>query len=369
VDMDEFGRLLRETTLGLGGDLCVLDGQGRFLTQPRNSDERRVTQRAMQVPTRQTGPVVVETRTNWAGRSVFHSKVHLEPQDWWIVYEEDFNEAMAPVLSAQRRTWVAVLLIGAIAILAALRIAKSMLKPIHDLAVGARRINEGLVGVNIPRGKDDEIGMMIDTFNEMAKRITLSQAELQYKNKIMNQKNDELEDMNKKLEELSVTDGLTGLFNHRHFWNLLNTELTRVDLYQGDLALVLVDLDDFKRVNDQFGHAVGDLLLQSIARLLSESVRDTDIVARYGGEEFTILMPDTNLAARGAADVAEKIRRAVEALRFKVPETDITLRVTVSIGVSIYRGNRRDFFNDADRALYRSKADGKNRIHVFSETT
>jgi diguanylate cyclase (GGDEF)-like protein len=164
-----------------------------------------------------------------------------------------------------------------------------------------------------------------------------------------------------------VTDGLTGLFNHRHFWNLLNTELTRVDLYRGDLALILVDLDDFKRVNDQFGHAVGDLLLQSIARLLGESVRDTDIVARYGGEEFTILMPDTNLAARGAGEVAEKIRRAVETLRFKVPETDITLRVTVSIGVSIYRGNRRDFFNDADRALYRSKAEGKNRIHVFSE--
>jgi diguanylate cyclase (GGDEF)-like protein len=137
--------------------------------------------------------------------------------------------------------------------------------------------------------------------------------------------------------------------------------LTRVNLYEGELALVLIDLDDFKRINDQFGHAVGDLLLQSVAGILRKTVRETDIVARYGGEEFAILLPDTDRA--GVENVSEKLRKYVEAMRFKVPETDITISVTISIGVSVFQGNRREFFNEADRALYLSKSEGKNRVN------
>jgi diguanylate cyclase (GGDEF)-like protein len=361
VNVALLGSLLREVKIGPNGDIFLLDGQGRFLTAPRLSADAVVGTQAMQVPTRQSGPVIVERRGNYRGRSVFHSKVHLEELGWWLVYEEDYDMAMAPVIEAQRRIWVSVLVVGAIAILAALRIAQSILRPVRGLALGARRINEGLVGVKIPRGANDEIGMMIETFNEMAMRITLSQAELQYKNKMLNSQNDRLQDMNVRLEELSVTDGLTGLFNHRHFWNLLNTELTRVNLHQGHLALVLLDLDDFKKVNDKFGHSVGDMLLQTVARVIGETVRDTDIVARYGGEEFAVLLPDTDDS--GVQQVAEKIRASVEAVRFNVPDTDITLKVTVSIGVSVFRGNRREFFNAADRALYKSKAAGKNCVH------
>jgi diguanylate cyclase (GGDEF)-like protein len=352
---------LSEVKVGTSGDLFVLDDQGRFLTQPRGAQERVVGKVAMQVPTRQVGPIVVERRHSHDGRAVFHSKVHLEELGWWLVYEEDYAYAMTPVIEAQRRIWVAVLVIGAIAILSALRIAQSILNPIHGLALGARRINEGLVGVKIPKGADDEIGMMIETFNEMAMKITLSQAELQYKNKMLNTQNDRLQDMNDRLEKLSVTDGLTGLFNHRHFWNLLNTELTRVNLHSGDLALVLLDLDDFKRVNDKFGHSVGDLMLQTVATVLGDTIRDTDIVARYGGEEFAVLLPDTDES--GVQQVAEKIRASIEAIRFNVPDTDIVIKVTVSIGVSVFRGNRREFFNAADRALYQSKAAGKNCVH------
>jgi diguanylate cyclase (GGDEF)-like protein len=304
---------------------------------------------------------VVERRDTYENRSAFHSKVHLDELGWWLVYEEDYEDAMSPVIEAQRRIWVSVLAVGGIFILVALRIAQSFLRPINELKLGAKRINEGLVGVKIPKRNDDEIGLMIDTFNEMASRITLWQAELQYKNKVLNTQNDRLQDMNERLEKLSVTDGLTGLFNHRHFWNLLNTELTRVNLHRGNLALTILDLDDFKRVNDKFGHAIGDLLLQTVATVLKDTVRDTDIVARYGGEEFAILLPDTDES--GVQQVAEKIRAAIEAIRFNVPETDITLKVTVSIGVSVFRGNRREFFNAADRALYKSKAAGKNCVH------
>jgi diguanylate cyclase (GGDEF)-like protein len=361
VNLATMSDILGEVKLGDGGDLYLLEGQGRFLTEPRLATMWLVGMEGMQVPTRQTGPVIVERRKSYGGREVFHSKIHFEELGWWLVYEEDYDTAMAPVLEAQRRIWVSVLVVGAMAILAALRIAQSILKPIKGLALGASRINEGLVGVKIPRGADDEIGMMIDTFNEMATKISLSQAELQYKNKMLNSQNDRLQDMNEQLEKLSVTDGLTGLFNHRHFWNLLNTELTRVNLHQGHLALVLLDLDDFKKVNDKFGHSVGDLLLQTVGTVLSDTVRDTDIVARYGGEEFGVLLPDTDES--GVQQVAEKIRASIEAIRFSIPETDIVLKVTVSIGVSVFRGNRREFFNAADRALYKSKAAGKNCVH------
>ena len=352
---------LGQVKLGGGGDLFVLDGQGRFVTQPRLSNDRLIGSAAMQVPTRQEGPVTVERRPSYRNRSVFHSKVHLDELGAWLVYEEDYQLAMAPVLEAQRRIWVSVLVVGAIFILLTLRIAQSILRPIKGLAIGARRINEGLVGVKIPLGSSDEIGLLIETFNEMAMKITLSQAELQYKKKMLESQYDLLEEKTEQLEKLSVTDGLTSLFNHRHFWNLMNTEMTQVGLNNGNLALVLVDLDDFKRVNDKFGHSVGDLLLKTVADVLRDTVRDTDIVARYGGEEFAVMLPDTDES--GVQNVAEKLRAAVETIRFNVPETDIVLKVTVSIGVSVFRGNRREFFNAADRALYQSKAAGKNCVH------
>ncbi|HXV14100.1 MAG TPA: HAMP domain-containing protein, partial [Candidatus Krumholzibacteria bacterium] len=222
VDLTQCGQILAEVKLGPGGDLFLLDAQGRFLTQPRKATIPKVGMEAMKVPTRQSGPIIVERRDTYDNRSAFHSKVHLDEPGWWLVYEEDYTAAMSPVIEAQRRIWVAVLAVGAIAILAALRIAQSFLKPIHELKLGAKRINEGLVGVKIPKRFDDEVGMMIDTFNEMASRITLWQAELQYKNKMLNTQNDRLQEMNERLEKLSVTDGLTGLFNHRHFWNLMN---------------------------------------------------------------------------------------------------------------------------------------------------
>jgi diguanylate cyclase (GGDEF)-like protein len=361
INLEEIARLLHEIRLGKGGDLYLVDDRGRYLTQPRFAEKPLLGILAMQVPTRDTGPVEVGRRTSYNNRSVFYSIAQFEESGWWLAYEEDYKSAMTPVLNTQTRTWIAVLLIGAVFILVALKIVQSMMRPVHALKLGAQRINEGLIGVKIPKGSNDEIGLMIDTFNEMAKTITLSKAELQYKNKMLNSQNDQLQDMNRKLEELSITDGLTGLFNHRHFWNILNTELSRVNLYQGELALLLIDLDDFKRVNDQFGHAVGDLLLQSIARILKETVRDTDIVARYGGEEFAILLPDTD--KNGVENVSEKMRGNVESLRFKVPETDITISVTISVGVSVFRGNRREFFNAADRALYLSKSEGKNCVN------
>ncbi|NIM19850.1 MAG: diguanylate cyclase [Candidatus Latescibacteria bacterium] len=362
----ELTKLLSEVVLGKGGDLFLLDFRGRFVTQPRMASSNMLGVKAMEVPTRQERPVSVDRYANYASRKVLGSKVLLPDLGWWLVCEEDYKAAMSPVLTTRHRIILADLIILAIFVLAALRIVRPILRPIQSLADGAKKIKDGMVGVKIMATSDDELGLMIQTFNEMAKEIGMARVKLQAKNKELNARNEELQVLNEKLEELSITDGLTGLYNHRHFWNLLNNEMSRVDRSGGQLALVLIDIDNFKRVNDRFGHAVGDVLLHTLGDVLRDSVRDTDILSRYGGEEFAVLLPETD--QEGVIAVAEKIRAAVEKMVFKVPETDITLSMTVSLGVSIYQGNKREFFNAVDQALYLSKHKGKNCVS-FAECT
>jgi len=366
LDLNSLEDLLNEVPLGPAGDLYILDFRGKFVTQPRTRPENMLGVKAMEVPTRQDKPMTVEKYDNYAGDRVLGSKVILPEWRWWLVCEEDYFTAMAPVLTTRHRILMADLFILAVFIMAALRIVRPILKPIRALAVGAKKIKEGMVGVKIKATSDDEIGLMIRTFNEMAQEISMARVKLQAKNKELNARNEDLQVLNARLEELSITDGLTGLFNHRHFWHLLHNELSRAERTHGDLAVVLVDIDDFKQVNDQFGHPVGDVLLQSFADVLRESVRETDIVARYGGEEFAVMLPNTERA--GALRVAEKVRSSIEQMDFKVPDTDITISVTASIGVSIYQGNRRELFKAVDQALYVSKNKGKNCVS-FAECT
>jgi diguanylate cyclase (GGDEF)-like protein len=120
----------------------------------------------------------------------------------------------------------------------------------------------------------------------------------------------ELVELNKRLQELSIIDGLTGIYNHRHFVHILEIEHDRAIRYSRNLSRLMLDIDEFKRVNDGFGHRCGDSVLQHFANILKGSVRRTDIIARYGGDEFGILVPETKKSM--AIRVSEKIRTAVE---------------------------------------------------------
>jgi diguanylate cyclase (GGDEF)-like protein len=127
---------------------------------------------------------------------------------------------------------------------------------------------------------------------------------------------------------------------------------------------VLIDIDDFKRLNDRHGHAAGDGVLREVARAMATEVRETDFLARYGGEEFALLAPQTDLA--GAVGLAEKLRAAVSRAEFFVDGDagPTRLSVTVSIGVALFKGERQTLFNEADRALYRAKASGKDCVQA-----
>ncbi len=160
---------------------------------------------------------------------------------------------------------------------------------------------------------------------------------------------------------LAVTDGLTHLYNHRHFYELLEQEFHRARRYNGKLSLVMADIDSFKTVNDSFGHQVGDEVLKALAGVITHEVRDIDIVARYGGEEIAVLLPQIGVAQ--AEGVAERIRAVVEGHDFNLPGDR---PVTLSLGVAGLRQCKAaasaELVQAADAALYEAKKAGKNRV-------
>jgi len=168
--------------------------------------------------------------------------------------------------------------------------------------------------------------------------------------------------LHEQVARLAATDGLTGLLNHRRFQEVLGRELRRVERYGTPLSLVMLDLDDFKRVNDMHGHQQGDAVLCAVAARIRACARAVDHAARYGGEELAILLPHMDL--EGAAEMAERLRREIEALELPLPDGR-SLSVTASAGVaSLDAGTRsgRELVATADAALYRAKRAGKNRV-------
>ncbi len=171
-----------------------------------------------------------------------------------------------------------------------------------------------------------------------------------------------IESHEEELKRLAIHDGLTGLRNQLEFYSVLAAELERAQRTQRPVSLLLIDIDDFKLVNDEHGHQAGNLVLQELAELLKHQVRAIDAACRYGGEEFAVILPETDLAA--ASGLAERIRVATEELEFTIGE-DETIGITVSIGVACYpthAGNTRALFTAADTALYSAKNHGKNLV-------
>jgi len=164
-----------------------------------------------------------------------------------------------------------------------------------------------------------------------------------------------------KLEKLAITDGLTTLYNLRHFYKQLEVEIGRCSRYGHSLSLLLLDIDNFKIYNDSYGHLEGDKALIRISQIIKSCLRTMDSAYRYGGEEFTVILPETK--GKKAKNVANRIKRAVELERF-LPEPDKVVTITISIGLTEYFMNEQlsTVIKRADQAMYNSKAQGRNRI-------
>lgn len=194
-------------------------------------------------------------------------------------------------------------------------------------------------------------------------KIVNMQKELELKNK-------ELMKKNALLEQMAITDSLTGLYNKGYLLKRLESEILRAVRYNEITSLIIMDIDNFKEINDTHGHLFGDKVLKDISKLISDSVRDVDITARYGGDEFFVVCPNTDV--NGAKILAERIRSSIENHKLKLENTSVS--VSLSFGISSIgalntsrvKPSLKKLINEADIALYRAKSAGRNRIEVYS---
>ena len=171
---------------------------------------------------------------------------------------------------------------------------------------------------------------------------------------------------NSKIQKLSCTDELTGLLNRRGVKQVVDFQMQQAQIIQRETSLIMVDIDNFKKINDQYGHYQGDLVLRHVADILKQNLRANDVIARYGGEEFVVLLPFTSI--ENAVALAEGCRKALQQSSIAVNETE-RLYVQACFGVSSTA--RMDFdymklFGQADKALYQAKHNGKNQVRTFS---
>ena len=164
-----------------------------------------------------------------------------------------------------------------------------------------------------------------------------------------------------EVERLAITDSLTSLYNRRHLFELADREFQRARRYRIPLSIMMVDIDEFKRVNDTYGHAIGDQVLQGVAECCRKELRGVDVIGRYGGDEFVALLPETGLPA--ACQVAERLRRSIAE---RVLDTRAgRVAVTVSLGIAVMDDEHltpETLIDRADKALYVAKQNGRNRV-------
>lgn len=170
--------------------------------------------------------------------------------------------------------------------------------------------------------------------------------------------------LHKELGRLAMTDGLTGLFNHKHFHEMLLMEFQRTERTPQSLSLMLIDIDHFKKINDSYGHPAGDMVLASLSAILRKTLRGIDILARYGGEEFAAVL--INTGAGGAKKMADRLREHVMNNPFFIEKNKLT--ITLSIGIAIYphdAGTKDELIEKADQALYYAKNNGRNQVCLW----
>jgi diguanylate cyclase (GGDEF)-like protein len=328
--------LQRATTAGAERVLLV-DREGRALLTPGRAHERSEARlpAASVTALQEPGAGAIEYESLGEVK-VLGMVTAISGTPWMVVAELPASVAYARIRAQRNMTVLAVSTLLAGVGLLAYFLGLLIVRPLNRLTEGADQVAAGDLEVDLPITGSDEVARLTGVFNHMVDKLKESRTEL---------------------ERLSLTDGLTGLYNRRHLATTIAEELARARRQGRPCALAMLDVDHFKKYNDAHGHLAGDEVLVRVAKVIRDCTRVIDRPVRYGGEEMLVLLPDTDLA--GAAEVGERIRARL------AEEFFAGGRVTVSVGVAVYPEHGESpeaLIMSADAALYEAKHNGRDRV-------
>jgi diguanylate cyclase (GGDEF)-like protein len=350
LDLTPMEELLRTLASDTAGAIYILGSNGVLVSSSNGISAQRKARIPLetldQLRTQQDS---VSQYTGIAGRDVIGVLQQVPQADWSVLAEVSSDAAFRELRRLRDIGLFFVFVLLAAAGLVAYALGIFIVRPLDRLTKGVAEVASGDLQVDLPASGGAEVGYLTTVFNHMVTRLREGRRELDAINTMLKKKNEEL-------ERLSVTDGLTGLANHRLLIQKLIQEGMRADTTGGGFAVIMADVDHFKQYNDEFGHPAGDEVLKRVADLLRESVRDIDCAARYGGEEFAVVLPE--MSADEACEVAQRIGHRVATQNFP------GRAVTLSIGVAGFPQDAdlpHAVIAAADRALYQAKREGRNR--------
>lgn len=383
-------RLFKSVTgvhIGSSDHTMLANSEGDLLFCPIFQIKNHILNKALVelIAKPEPGWVVSKVDVHYAGRNAINgfapvkletvglSNKSLGGEHWYIFTSQNPQETYGPLRTLLEWTALSAVLGLGILIGLAVLVSRRVVTPIIRLRKVAQEITEEIQGLPQPAGESvesrpslqplgvekhtpalkiatgDEIEDLAVSFSEMTQALA--------------QTHEQLALTTKRLEEMAITDELTGLYNRRFFFEELKAEFARTLRFRLDLSCLMIDLDFFKEINDRHGHQAGDRVLKSLAQLLLEHCREQDTLSRFGGEEFMAILPQTD--SKGALVQAERLRRQVESRSFPIDQGQ-ALKLTISIGVASYPDDRiteiENLVKIADDALYLSKQQGRNRI-------
>lgn len=373
--LEQLRELVKSTKINLSGYFFIFDENGKVIIHPDSQREGKIVT-TLNPKTEQ--PIISDLinaahgsgkltylwdKPDEPGNYIYKKEAWIEyiPELKWYVATSVYTDEVKETSQQLKRS---IIIIGLAILFLSFAVAviflQKLLKPIIDLARKAMLVSNGNYQVRAITTSNDEIGSLCKEFNQMVETIEDNIYNLDQKVK---EKTRELEQSKNELKVLASTDPLTGIFNRRSFIDFSQHMLGQAKREKFAISLLMLDIDKFKRINDTWGHDVGDQVLKTLTSTLEGLLRKNDLVCRYGGEEFVVLLPRTPLS--GASVIADKIRQAIAQKGYKLSNGEM-IYFSVSIGVTEVDVVNEIHLNLAlkrsDIALYQAKAQGRNRV-------